>query len=118
MLLLHGKHWWSFFIRGIVATLFGAVAIVLPGMTLEILAMLLAVFLVVDGLLSFIASRQGRRTKSSWGLLLLEGVVGITLGLFAFIWPGVTVLAIVLIIGVWAVLTGILEIIAGVKLHI
>jgi uncharacterized membrane protein HdeD (DUF308 family) len=66
---------------------------------------LLAAFLVVDGVISFIASMQGRRMQSSWGRLLLEGVAGITLGLLAFMWPGVTVLAIVLILGLWAMLT-------------
>jgi len=117
MLRIYGKYWWSFLVRGIMATLFGVVAIVLPGVTMEILAVLLAAFLIVDGLFSFIASFQVRRMQISWGPLLFEGVAGMALGLFTFIWPGLTVLAIVLVIGLWAMLTGVLEIIAGVKLR-
>lgn len=114
---MYGKYWWSFLIRGILATLFGVVAIVIPGLTLEALAMLLAAFLVVDGVLSFIASFRGRHLGPRWGFLLFEGLVGVALGLFTFVWPGVTVLAIILIIGFWALITGIFEILAAVKLR-
>jgi uncharacterized membrane protein HdeD (DUF308 family) len=117
MLRMYGKYWWSFLIRGILATLFGVVAIVIPGLTLEFLAILLAAFLVADGVLSFIVSFRGRHLGPRWGFLLFEGLVGVSLGLFTLVWPGVTVLAIVLIIGFWALITGVVEILAAVKLR-
>lgn len=117
MLQVYGKHWWSFLLRGILATLFGTVAIVIPGLTLEVLALLLVGFLIADGVLSFTASFRGRHLGRRWGLLLFEGLVGVALGLFTFIWPGVTVLAIVLIIGFWVSITGIFELLAAVKLQ-
>jgi len=114
---MYGKYWWSFLIRGVLATLFGIIAIVVPGLTLEALTLLLAAFLVADGILSFIASFRGRHLGPRWGFLLFEGLVGVALGLFTFVWPGATVLAIVLIIGFWALITGIFEILAAVKLR-
>jgi len=117
MLRMYGKYWWSFLIRGVLATLFGIIAIVVPGLTLEALTLLLAAFLVADGILSFIASFRGRHLGPRWGFLLFEGLVGVALGLFTFVWPGATVLAIVLIIGFWALITGIFEILAAVKLR-
>jgi len=117
MLRMYGKYWWTFLIRGIMSVLFGLVALVLPGITLEIMVMLLAVFLFFDGLFSFAASLYGRRAGTQWGGLLFEGLAGIALGIFTFAWPAVTVLAIALIIGFWAMMTGVLEVIAAVKLR-
>lgn len=117
MLRMYGKYWWSFVIRGVLATLFGLIAIVVPGITLGALAILLAVFLLADGVFSFIASYKGRQLSPRWGFLLVEGIVGIGLGLLTIAWPGLTVLAIVLIIGFWAMITGVLEILAAIKLR-
>lgn len=117
MLRMYGKYWWSFLIRGVLATLFGVVAIVVPGITLGALAILLAAFLIADGVFSFVASFRGRQLGQKWGLLLAEGIAGIALGLLTVVWPGLTVLAMVLIIGFWALITGILEVLAAIKLR-
>ena len=117
MVTLYGRFWWSFFIRGIIATLFGLAAIVLPGVTLELLAILLAAFLIADGVFSFMASMGGKGTDPQWWLLLAEGLAGILIGILAIIWPGITVMAVIVIIAFWALLTGLLEIIAAVRLR-
>lgn len=117
MLLMYGKYWWSFVIRGILATLFGLIAVALPGITLEVLTLLLAAFLVADGILSFAASFQGRQMGVTWGYLLCEGLAGIFIGLFTLVWPSITVLAVILTIGLWALITGVFELLAAVKLR-
>jgi uncharacterized membrane protein HdeD (DUF308 family) len=117
MFLIYGMYWWSFLVRGILATLFGLAAIFLPGITLEVMAILLGCFLVIDGLVSSIVSMHGRGRGLKGGPLLLEGLIGIAVGIFTFIWPGITVLVVVLIIGFWAMVTGVLEIIAAVTLR-
>ena len=117
MLRMYGKYWWSFLIRGVLATLFGLIAIVVPGITMGALAILLAIFLIADGVFSFVASFKGRELSPRWGFLLVEGIAGIGLGLLTIVWPGLTVLAIVLIIGFWAMVTGVLEILAAIKLR-
>jgi uncharacterized membrane protein HdeD (DUF308 family) len=117
MITFYGRFWWSFFFRGIIATLFGLAAIILPGITLELLALLLAVFLITDGVFSFLASLGGRGTDPQWWLLLLEGLAGIFIGILAIARPGLTVLAVMLIIAFWALLTGFLEIMAAIRLR-
>jgi uncharacterized membrane protein HdeD (DUF308 family) len=117
MFRIYGKYWWSFLIRGLLATLFGLAAILLPGITLEVMAILLGFFLILDGLISIYVSVKGRGRGLKIGVLLLEGLVGIALGIFTFIWPEITVLAVVLIVGFWAMVTGVLEIIAAVILR-
>jgi uncharacterized membrane protein HdeD (DUF308 family) len=117
MFLIYGTYWWSFLFRGVLATLFGLAAIFLPGITLEVMAILLGLFLVIDGLISFLVSMHGRGRGLKGGPLLLEGLIGIAVGIFTFVWPSMTVLAVVLIIGFWAMVTGVLEIIAAVILR-
>jgi uncharacterized membrane protein HdeD (DUF308 family) len=117
MFLIYGRYWWSFLLRGALATLFGLIAIFLPGITLEVMTIFLGAFLVVDGLVSFYVSLKGRGRGLNWGVLLLEGLLGIAVGVFTLIWPGITVLAIVLLVAFWAMVTGVLEIIAAVSLR-
>ena len=117
MLRMYGKYWWTFMVRGVLASLFGFAAIVLPNITLEALALFLAIFLIADGILSAAASIQGKKLGSRWGFLMLEGVAGIAIGIMTSFWPGLTVLAIILIIAFWAMITGVFEVLAAIKLR-
>lgn len=117
MFRIYGKYWWSFLLRGVLATVFGIIAIFLPGITLEVMTVLLGVFLVIDGLTSFFVSVRSRGRGLHGGSLLLEGLAGIIVGILTFVWPGITVLALVLIVAFWAMVTGVLEIIAAVTLR-
>jgi uncharacterized membrane protein HdeD (DUF308 family) len=117
MFRIYGKYWWLFLFRGVLATIFGLVALFLPGITLKVMTVLLGAFLVVDGLTSFFVSVRSRGKGLHGGALLLEGLAGIIVGVLTFIWPGITVLALVLIVGFWAMVTGVLEIIAAVALR-
>jgi uncharacterized membrane protein HdeD (DUF308 family) len=117
MFRIYGRYWWSFLLRGTLATLFGLIAIFLPGITLEMMIIFLGAFLVVDGVVSSYVSLRGRGRGLNWGVLLLEGILGIAVGVFTLIWPGITVLAIVLLVALWAMVTGVLEIIAAVSLR-
>ena len=65
----------------------------------------------IDGLLSIIAAVRGRRLR--WGLGLLEGLLGVLIGVLALAVPGVTAIVLAIMIGAWAFVTGILELIAA-----
>src|SRR3954454_6596584 len=101
-------------LRGVLAVLFGVLALVWPGVTVLALALLFAAYAVVDGVGMAVSglSRGGRGRRWSY---VLAGVVGIVAGLLAALWPAVTALALVLLAGVWAIITGVLAIFAGVR---
>lgn len=95
-------------VRGLLAVVFGVLALTWPGITILALAFVFAAYVLADGiglLVSGLGARGGRR----WAYLL-AGVVGLIAGLGAVFWPGVTVLVLVLWAGAWAVVTGVLEI--------
>ena len=108
------KNWWALALRGLFAILFGIVALVAPGAVLVTLALFFAAYLLVDGALAIVAAAQ---RHERWGLLLAEGVVDILVGIVAFVFPVGAVLAFVLLTAAWALLTGILLIVAAFKLN-
>ena len=109
------RHWWVIALRGLAAVLFGVLAFVWPGMTLAVLVLLFGAYALVDGILAIVvAVRGGTDHRLFMGL---EGVVGVLAGLVAFVFPGVTALALLYIIAFWAAVTGVLEVVAAVRLR-
>jgi uncharacterized membrane protein HdeD (DUF308 family) len=100
-----------FLVRGIAAILFGILALVWPKLTLSALVLLFGVFAVIAGITAVAAALRNTQ-EQGWGFLLFEGILGILAGAVALIWPGITALAFLYLLAAWAILTGILEIVA------
>jgi uncharacterized membrane protein HdeD (DUF308 family) len=111
------KNWWTLALRGTLAILFGLVALFWPGITITALVLLFAAFLVVGGVLLAIAAFKDRLDDTNAWLMLVEGAVGIIVGILAFIWPGITFLLLLYLIAAWAIITGIFEMIAAFQLR-
>lgn len=111
------RHWWIPLLRGVLAILFGLVALLMPGLTLAFLLGALAAFLIVDGILSIVIGFRRRGAEPNWWVWPLEGLLSIALAVMAFAWPAATALAFVFWIGAWSVLSGIMRIVAAVALR-
>ena len=97
--------------RGIVAVLFGVVALVWPHLTLSVLVFLFGLFALIGGI-TIVAAALRNTGERGWGLLLFEGILWILAGVVSLVWPGITALAFLSLLAAWAILTGILEVIA------
>jgi uncharacterized membrane protein HdeD (DUF308 family) len=117
MTFLLARNWWSLVIRGIVGILLGILAFVWPGVTLAVLVTLFGMYALIDGVVSIVGAVRAAGARERWGALLLEGIVGLLAAAVTFAWPGITALALVYIIAAWAVITGILEIAAAIRLR-
>jgi uncharacterized membrane protein HdeD (DUF308 family) len=112
-----GRHWWTLLLRGILAIAFGILTWQLPGISLAVLIMLFGAFVLADGILGLVMAIAGRKEYEDWWALLLWGLVGIAIGGLTFIAPAVTGLALLFFIAAWAITTGVLEIVAAVRLR-
>jgi uncharacterized membrane protein HdeD (DUF308 family) len=112
------RSWWLILLRGVVSILFGIAAFVWPGLTVLVLTLLYGAFAMADGILALGAAitGSGNRAIPTWWLVLI-GVLGIAVGAVAFLWPGLTAFALVIMIGAWAVAIGILQIIGAIRLR-
>ncbi len=110
-------NWWLLALRGLVAVLFGVLAFIWPGVTLLTLVWLFGAFALVNGLLSLVLAAKAPKGYPRLGSLILGGLLGILAGLLAFVMPGITALGLLILIAAWAVVTGILEIIAAIRLR-
>jgi uncharacterized membrane protein HdeD (DUF308 family) len=117
MSALLARNWWAIAIRGAFAVLFGLIALVSPGATLLSLALFFAAYLLVDGIFGIVAAIRAASQHQRWGLLLAEGALNIVMGLIAAMFPVGAVLAFVMITAAWSIVTGILMIVAALKLN-
>jgi uncharacterized membrane protein HdeD (DUF308 family) len=111
------RGWWLFLVRGLLALAVGLIAIFDPGATLAALILLLGAFFIVDGVFAVIKAFSVMRSDRSWWLLLLSGVVSVIAGLVVFAWPGLTALTLGYLVGFWAIVTGIFEIMVAISLR-
>ena len=112
------RNWWLFTLRGIFAILFGLVALAFPGPTMLSLVILFSAYMLVDGVAGIVSAVRAMRRQEQWGLLIFGGLLSIATGIVAFLWPGLTVLAFVLLVAAWAIVTGGLMTAAGFRLNI
>jgi uncharacterized membrane protein HdeD (DUF308 family) len=111
------QNWWMFAVRGVVAVIFGIVALIWPGQTLQALVLVFGAFALVDGIFAVIAGIAARGYFDRWWAVLLEGMVGVVIGLLTFFWPNITALVLLYFIAAWALITGIFEIVAAIQLR-
>jgi uncharacterized membrane protein HdeD (DUF308 family) len=100
------ENWWAIAIRGVLAVLFGVIAFAVPVATMLSLVLLFSAYMLVDGVFAIIAAVRAGRRRDRWGLLVLEGIVDIITAAIAVLWPGITVLAFVLLVAAWALVSG------------
>jgi uncharacterized membrane protein HdeD (DUF308 family) len=109
-------NWWVLALRGVLAILFALIAFFLPGITATALVLVFGAYAFVDGVFALIA---GLRTASHHGRsapLLIEGILNLVIGVLVFLWPVAALVALVWIITIWAVVTGVLLITAGIAM--
>ena len=111
------QNWWAIALRGVFAILFGVIAVLLPGVTLTALALLFAAYMLVDGVFAIVAAVRAAKQHERWGWLVFEGIADLIAGAIAVIWPLITIVAFVLLLAAWAIVSGVLLIGAALRLN-
>jgi uncharacterized membrane protein HdeD (DUF308 family) len=111
------RNWWLVLLRGIAAVLFAILAFIWPGLTLFALVFLFGAYALATGILSLMVAYKSPKGYPRFGALALGGIVSIITGLIAFFMPGLTAVGLLILIASWAIVTGIVEIIAAIRLR-
>jgi uncharacterized membrane protein HdeD (DUF308 family) len=110
--------WRSVALRGVAAFAFGALTLIWPDLTLTVLVYLFGAYALVDGVFTLAAVvTQSPETRGRRGILVLQGLLGVAAGIVTFAWPGITALALLYVIAAWAIIGGVLEIVAAIQLR-
>lgn len=110
-------NWWVLAVRGVLAVILGIAAFAVPGAALTVLVIFFGAYALVDGVFALLAAARWHHVDQRWWLLILKGVIGVGVGLFVFAHPVASALGLITLIGIWAIITGIVEIAAAVRLH-
>jgi uncharacterized membrane protein HdeD (DUF308 family) len=112
-----GRGWWMLILRGICAVLFGILAFIWPGITLFSLVLLFGAYALTNGILAIVMAAKAPRGSSGKVLTVILGLISIGAAVVTVLYPGITALSLVFIIGGWAIVSGSFEIAAAVALR-
>jgi uncharacterized membrane protein HdeD (DUF308 family) len=109
-------NWKGMMVRGVLSIILGLIIALLPGPTLIAVTILIGIFVLMLGLMGlamFLSIREGRKRA----VLLLEGALGIIFGVMTIIWPNITALLLIFILGVWCLVEGLVQLYAGLMMR-
>lgn len=109
--------WWIHLLRGLAAIGFGILAFLWPGQTLLTLVYIYGAFALLDGIVAVVGGLLERSDGSFNWLLIVSGIVGIGAGALTLMWPGLVMTGVVIYVGAWAIIRGILDMIHAIQLR-
>jgi uncharacterized membrane protein HdeD (DUF308 family) len=112
------RNWWAVALRGAFSLLFGLIAFAFPGAMMLSFVLVFSAYMLVDGVLAIIAAVRAAKQRERWGLLVFEGILDLAAATLALLWPGLTVLMFVLLVAVWALVSGAVMTAAAFRLNI
>lgn len=117
MIEMLARNWGMVALRGLLALTFGLLTLFRPAVSLAVLVIFFGAFALVDGIFTVVSAIANRHGQPRWGVLVFAGLAGIAVGLMTLFWPGVTALALLYLIAAWALVHGVAEIVAAVRLR-
>ena len=111
------RNWWLFALRGALALVFGFLLLARPGVGLAALVLLYGAYALVEGGFLLASAMFGGARRERLGYLVFGGIVSAVTGLFTLMWPGISAVALFLVIAVWAIVLGVFQIAAAIRLR-
>lgn len=103
--------------RGMIALIFGLFALTYPHFTLSILVVIFGIYVFASGLMTMLLALFSREYDISWLIYFLEGFLSMAAGILVFCLPDITAIIFLYILALWALFTGIMQLIAYIRLH-
>lgn len=111
------RSWWALLLRGLAAIAFGLLTWLQPAASAAALLLVFGIYVFVDGVLGVYTAIRSRGASRYWWVVLLWGLTGVVVGVLTVLNPVVTAWVLTIYIGAWALITGLMQIIAAVRLR-
>ncbi|HUA08519.1 MAG TPA: HdeD family acid-resistance protein [Candidatus Acidoferrales bacterium] len=117
--MLHAlaRNWWALLIRGIAALIFGILAFAWPGVTGFALVILFGAYAFIDGIFALVSAIRAAEAHERWVAFAIEGIIGLVIAAIVLFRPALAGLALYFTIAIWALLTGVFELVAAFQLR-
>lgn len=105
------NNWWSFIFNGVIAIIYGLLALLIPKEVLELMLKYTGFLIILAGAILFVIAIARFRSKQPYGSMLTIGVILLIAGSIVTFKTTATIQVIVVVLGVWALLTGLFQLI-------
>lgn len=109
-------NWSVFMVNGVIAILFGLLALLVPVETIVTLTIYFGILLLLGGLIMFYVSYQNMRAKKTYLLLMSEAILAFLIGAIIIFYPKGSLQVFLIMVGIWATIVGLLQIIIAVQM--
>lgn len=117
MLKTFFNNWWLLVLRGVLLIIFGIIALINPGVTFAVLLIWFSAYLIIDSVFTLISVFRNWQTQEDKWLMVLEGVLGIILGILIYRSPETYAVFTVLLMAFWAIFAGVTRIGLAIQLR-
>jgi len=100
---------WALGINGVLSIAFGVVILLWPGISLFALTILFGAWLLAGGIVGLASVISGAVAEER-GWTVIVSLLDIAVGLIVFIWPNISALALLYVIGAYAIALGVITI--------
>lgn len=104
-------------LRGVAALVFGIITLLQPEVSLVALLLLFSIYAIADGVIGIWTALTSIKSNAHWWVLLLWGIVSVLAGILALVAPTAVITFAMFYIAFWALITGVLQIVAAVRLR-
>lgn len=102
-------NWGQFLIGGLVALIYGLLALLLPAETLTTFMTFTGIVALVAGVICFLIALRRRKKQLPWGMTCFESIALLLLGVAAIVWSQKTVEVLIVLIGIWVAIIGLMQ---------
>jgi uncharacterized membrane protein HdeD (DUF308 family) len=111
------ERWWAVLLEGIAGIILGVLTFLWPGITALVLVYFIAAWALITGVFEIAAAIWLRKEIEGEWMMVLSGIVSIIFGLFLLVAPGAGALGLTVVIGVYAIVFGILRLMLASRLR-
>lgn len=105
------RSWWSYLVKGVLSIILGILLLCWPGATVKVFIIIIGIFALIEGLVDLILAIVVAGKEEPFGMILTRGLIGLLIGGVMLSRPGIALTFVMVIVALWLIITGFLQLI-------